>query len=133
MSFNDRILTDADFRHRVEADAVARMNPKRSLDGDWADRVLNLRAHADAIEAGDRRGAKLLREAATHIAFLATHAGVLEDRVAVAVSGMTRAVGERDHIRRLYCHSQAATMSGTTAQAFARSMGWDCFTKERTR
>jgi hypothetical protein len=123
MSFNDRMLSDADFRDRVEADAVARMNPERSLDGDWADRVANLRAHADAIEAGDRRGAKLLREAATHIAFLATHAAVLEDRVAVAVSGMTRAVGERDHIRRLYCHSQAATMSGTTAQAFARSDG----------
>ena len=133
MSFNDRMLTDADFRDRVEGDAVARMNPERSLDGDWADRVANLRAHADAIEAGDRRGAKLLREAATHIAFLATHAAVLEDRVAVAVSGMTRAVGERDHIRRLYCHSQAATMSGTTAQAFARSMAWDCFTKERMR
>jgi hypothetical protein len=122
VSFNDRMLTDADFRDRVEGDAVARMNPERSLDGDWADRVANLRAHADAIEAGDRRGAKLLREAATHIAFLATHAAVLEDKVAVAVSGMTRAVGERDHIRRLYCHSQAATMSGTTAQAFARSM-----------
>jgi hypothetical protein len=133
VSFNDRILSDADFRDRVEADAVARMNPERSPDGDWADRVVNLRAHADAIEAGDRRGAKLLREAATHIAFLATHAGLLEERVAVAVSGMTRAVGERDHIRRLYCHSQAATMSGTTAQAFARSMGWDCFTKERMR
>ena len=133
MSFNDRMLSDADFRDRVEADAVARMNPERSPDGDWAERVVNLRAHADAIEAGDRRGGKLLREAATHIAFLATHAAVLEDRVAVAVSGMTRAVGERDHIRRLYCHSQAATMSGTTAQAFARSMGWDCFTKERMR
>ena len=133
MSFNDRMLTDADFRDRVEGDAVARMNPERSLDGDWADRVANLRAHAEAIEAGDRRGAKLLREAATHIAFLATHAAVLEDRVAVAVSGMTRAVGERDHIRRLYCHSQAATMSGTTAQAFARSMAWNCFTNERMR
>jgi hypothetical protein len=65
MSFNDRMLTDADFRDRVEGDAVARMNPERSLDGDWADRVANLRAHADAIEAGDKRGAKLLREAAT--------------------------------------------------------------------
>ena len=131
MSFNDRMLTDADFRDRVEADAVARMNPERSPDGDWADRVVNLRAHADAIEAGDKRGAKLLREAATHIAFLATHAAVLEDKVAVAVSGMTRAVDERDHIRRLYCHLHAATRSGTTGQAFARSMGWDCFTKER--
>jgi hypothetical protein len=133
VSFNDRILTDADFRDRVEADAVARMNPERSLDGDWAERVVNLRAHADAIEAGDKRGAKLLREAATHIAFLATHAGLLEERVAVAVSGMTRAVGERDHVRRIYCHSQAATMSGATGQGFARSMGWDCFTKERMR
>jgi hypothetical protein len=133
MSFNDRMMTDADFRDRVEGDAVARMNPERSPDGDWADRVDNLRAHAEAIEAGDRRGAKLLREAATHVALLAMHAAVLDDKVAVAVSVMTRAVGERDHIRRLYCHSQAATMSGTTAQAFARSMGWDCFTKERKR
>ena len=133
MSFADRMLSDADFRDRVEADAVARVNPERSLEGDWADRIANLRAHADAIEAGDRRGAKLLREAAMHISWLAMHAAVLEDSVAVAVSGMTRAVGERDHIRRLYCHSQAATMSGTTAQAFARSMAWDCFTKERMR
>lgn len=133
MSFQDRMNSDEHFRNRVEAEAVARMNPERTPDGDWGDQVANLREHAAAIEAGDRRGAKLLREAATHIAFLATHASVLEDRVAVSVSGMTRAVGERDHIRRLYCHSQAATMSGTTAQAFARSMGWDCFTKERMR
>ena len=133
MSFNDRMLTDADFRDRVEGDAVARMNPERSLDGDWADRVATLRAHADAIEAGDRRGAKLLRESATHIAFLATHAGALEDKVAVAVSGMTRAVGERDHIRRLYCYTEAATMSGMTARKFAQTAGWDCFTKERMR
>jgi hypothetical protein len=133
VSFNDRMITDADFRDRVEGDAVARMNPERSLDGDWADRVANLRAHADAIEAGDRRGAKLLREAALHIGWLVMHAAVLEDRVAVAASGMTRAVGERDHVRRLYCHFQAARRSGTTEQAFARSMGWDCFTKERMR
>jgi hypothetical protein len=133
VSFNDRMLTDAEFRDLVEGDAVARMNPERSLDGDWADRVANLRAHADAIEAGDRRGAKLLREAATNIAFLATHAGVLEDKVAVAVSGMTRAVGQRDDVRRLYCHIQAAKMSGMTGQAFARMAGWDCFTKERIR
>ena len=133
MSFNDRMLTDADFRDRVEADAVARMNPERTPDGDWAERVVNLRAHADAIEAGDRRGAKLLREAATHIAFIATHAAVLEDKVAVAVSGMTRAVGERDHVRRLYCHSEAATMSGMTAKKFAQLARWDCFTKERMR
>ena len=133
MSFNDRMLTDADFRDRVEGDAVARMNPERSLDGDWADRVANLRAHADAIEAGDRRGAKLLREAALHIGWLVMHAAVLEDRVAVAVSGMTRAVGERDHVRRLYCHSEAATISGMTAQTFAQLAGWDCFSKERMR
>jgi hypothetical protein len=133
VSFNDRMLTDADFRDRVEGDAVARMNPERSLDGDWADRIANLRAYADAIEAGDRRGAKLLREAALHIGWLVMHASVLEDRVAVAVSGMTRAVGERDHIRRLYCHSEAATISGMTAQAFARLAKWDCFTKERMR
>ena len=133
MSFNDRMLSDADFRDRVEGDAVARMNPERSLDGDWADRVANLRAHADAIEAGDKRGAKLLREAATHIAFLATHAAVLEDKVAVAVSGMTRAVGQRDHVRRLYCYSEAATMSGMTAKKFAQVARWDCFTKERKR
>jgi hypothetical protein len=133
VSFNDRMLTDAEFRDLVEADAVARMNPERARDGDWADRVANLRAHADAIEAGDRRGAKLLREAATHIAFFATYAAVLDDKVAVAVSGMTRAVGQRDHVRRLYCHSEAATMSGMTAQTFARLAGWDCFTKERMR
>ena len=133
MSFNDRMLTDAEFRDLVEADAVSRMNPERARDGDWADRVANLRAHADAIEAGDRRGAKLLREAATHIAFFATYAAVLDDKVAVAVSGMTRAVGQRDHVRRLYCHSEAATISGMTAQTFARLAGWDCFTKERMR
>jgi hypothetical protein len=131
VSFNDRMLTDADFRDRVEGDAVARMNPERSLDSDWADRVANLRAHADAIEAGDRRGAKLLREAALHIGWLVMHAAVLEDRVAVAVSGMTRAVGERDHIRRLYCYTEAGTMSGMTARKFAQIAGWDCFTKER--
>lgn len=129
MSFHDRMLTDEDFRNRVEGDAVARMNPERTPDGDWGDRVENLRDYAAAIEAGDRRGAKLLREAATAIAFLAAHSAVLEDRVAVAVSGMTRAVGERDHVRRLYCHAQAATMSGATAQQLARSMGWDCFNK----
>jgi hypothetical protein len=89
VSFNDRILSDADFRDRVEADAVARMNPERSPDGDWADRVVNLRAHADAIEAGDRRGAKLLREAATHIAFLA-HADHEQNhyRISLTVSSL---------------------------------------------
>ena len=133
MSFADRMLTDAEFRDLVEADAVARMNPERTPDGDWADRVDNLRAHADAIEAGDKRGAKLLREAALHIGWLVTHAAVLEDKVAVAVSGMTRAVGERDHVRRLYCHSEAATMSGMTAKKFAQLARWDCFTKERMR
>ena len=130
MSFQDRMMHDAQFRAEVEGDAVARMNPERTPDGDWGDRVEALRAHAAAIEAGDRRGAKLLREAATAIAFLAAQQDVLEQRVGVAVACMTRAVGERDHIRRLYCHAQAATMEGVTAKELSRTIGWNCFTKE---
>lgn len=130
MSFADRMLTDAQFRAEVEGDAVARMNPERTPDGDWGDRVEALRAHAAAIEAGDRRGAKLLREAATAIAFLSTRLDVLDERLAVAVAGMTRARGERDHARRIYCHAQAAKISGWSAQEFARNLGWDCFKRE---
>lgn len=130
MSFQDRMLTDAQFRAEVEGDAVARMNPERTADGAWGDRIEALRVHATAIEAGDRRGAKLMREASISIAFLDARCDVLEERLAVAVAGMTRANGERDHIRRLYCHAQAATMEGVTAKELARTIGWNCFTKE---
>jgi hypothetical protein len=121
VSFNDRMLTDADFRDRVEADAVARMNPERARDGDWADRV-DEPPRPRRRDRGGRppRGEAAARGGDAHRFPCDARWPCSRTSVAVAVSGMTRAVGERDHVRRFYCHSEAATMSGMTAQTFAR-------------